>query len=603
TDRALSLALLGALAVFGIAARVPQWWPWFVTSALVVGLIQWRLYVRDGLTLGGIALFAIGARLLLFPIPPVLSDDMYRYIWDGILVVDGINPYAFVPLDGQLSEYHGLPVFEVLNSGEFHSVYPPVSQLVFAAGALVARQDWMTGYYVIKGIIVTLECAGLVLLTRVLPRRQLLLLSVHPVLLIAGAAQGHTDALLVFFLGSAFLAWRHDRTVWAVALITLAGWVKLVPLLFIPLFAPRRPRSVLTTAGVVTALVSVPFYETYVLGNVMHSLDLYVRYFEFYAGPYYAVKQLMLELTGDDWSKQLGPAFRTAFLIVVGAAWVAHFRWRLDPWKSALGVTGAYLLLSTTIHPWYFTGLLVLIAINGRYAAHWQWASIWSIGTYLLYVDGPYWSFVIVGWVGFLLLMIGDGRYGIVATALRLRAYEKVRSVREWLADIEPGSRVLDIGAGEGYVGMLIADQTGANVTLVETRRASRVKQLREIIYDGTTLEEPSDSYDVVVLFYVLHHAEHPDRVLSEAVRVSRDRVIIVESVHDGTQEKRRFERMDRIANRLRAGWNRTSFEEHLDMRTATEWEEMIQEAGGSIADSMHRYRPWHRQAFWLVRA
>lgn len=600
-DRLLALCLTIGLFVFCVAARDPAWWPVFVASGLLIGFFQWRLYVRDGLTLAGVALMAIGARLLLFNVPPVLSDDIYRYIWDGILVVDGINPYAFVPSSDELEAYRSLPIFAHLNSRDFYSVYPPVSQLVFAVGGLVARPDWMTGYYVIKGVIVALECTGLILLARTIPRRQTMLLALHPIILLAGAAQGHTDGMLVFFIGGAFIAWQRGRQLLAVVLVTLAGWVKLVPLLFIPLLLRRRPVAASVTAVITTALISIPFLEGYVFPHVAQSLDLYVRYFEFYAGPYYGLKQLLLEWTGDDWSKQLGPAFRTTFLLVLAGTYVVHLRWRTDPWRTALWISGAYLLLTTTIHPWYFTSILILIAVCGRYAAHWQWVALWSIGTYLLYVGGPYWIFVIVGWTGFGLILLLHGPSRLIDTLLSFRAEDKVRSVEDWLSDLGEQSTALDLGAGEGHVGRVVADKTGADVTLADIEPSSRHPDLKQIVYDGVVLPAADDTYDTVLLIFVLHHAADSEQVLREAVRVSRGHVIVVESVHRGAEEKKRFERIDRTVNRLRPGRSHSAFESHLDMRAAEEWEQMIERSGGRILDRRDRYRPWHRQALWLI--
>lgn len=601
SDRLLAAGLAAALAAFCLTAGQRQLWPVFVGSALLAGLLQWRLHARDGLTLAGIAVLAIGARLLLFSVPPVLSDDVYRYIWDGMLVVDGINPYAYVPSAAELAAYHDLAIFGELNSRDFYSVYPPVSQLVFAAGGLFARPDWLTGYYVIKGLITALEIAGLVVLARHLPRRQTMLLALHPVILIAGAAQGHTDGLLVLLLGSAFVAWRGGRRLLSVVLVTLAGWVKLVPLLFIPLTMRKRPLAVLAAAAVTTALVAAPFHEPYVIGHVAQSLDLYVRYFEFYTGSYYGVKQLLLELTGDDWSKQLGPAFRTAFLLVLAGLYVGHYRWRLDPWRTALWISGAYLLLTTTIHPWYFTALLILVAVNGRYSAHWQWAALWSIGTYLLYTGGPYWPFVIAGWSGFFVIAAATRLPDLTDLLLRIRAEEKYRDVRDWLSGIRPEDTVLDLGAGEGYVGRVVAERTGATVTLADVAPSSRVAGLHEIVYDGIALPSADESYDVVLLFYVLHHAAEPDAVLSEALRVTSGRVVVVESVHEGPAEKRRYEWIDRTVNRLRLGGRLADGHSIVDMKTPAEWKRMISDAGGRIVDRRERYWPWHRQAFFLI--
>ena len=72
------------------------------------------------------------------------------------------------------------------------------------------------------------------------------------------------------------------------------------------------------------------------ISNVAESLDLYVRYFEFNAGPYYAAKEFMRLWTGDDWSKQLGPLMRTLFLIGLPVIYAVDYRYQADaPYEHA----------------------------------------------------------------------------------------------------------------------------------------------------------------------------------------------------------------------------------------------------------------------------
>ena len=142
------------------------------------------------------------------------------------------------------------------------------------------------------------------------------------------------------------------------------------------------------------------------VAHVQSSLDLYARLFEFNAGLYYGVKQLFFEATGDDWSKQIGPVFRTLFLIGLPVLYVldARYKWSLS--RAFLVTLGFFLVMATTIHPWYLLSLLLLVALLRQPSWHWYWLGLVSIGTYLLYVGGPYWVFVILGWGGWLVVVI-----------------------------------------------------------------------------------------------------------------------------------------------------------------------------------------------------
>ena len=147
----------------------------------------------------------------------------------------------------------------------------------------------------------------------------------------------------------------------------------------------------------------LPFYFPQFLSNVFESLNLYVSYFEFNAGLYYAIKKAFLIWTGDDWSKQLGPFLRRVFLISLPIIYALDWKFNWSLPKAFLAISVAFLLLSTTIHPWYFLGLFALVTWQEKIAWHWFWLGACAMGTYLLYSDGRTGSLCI--------LVGGDGCY------------------------------------------------------------------------------------------------------------------------------------------------------------------------------------------------
>jgi hypothetical protein len=130
------------------------------------------------------------------------------------------------------------------------------------------------------------------------------------------------------------------------------------------------------------------------------SVDLFSELFEFNAGPYYLTKYVFRLVTGADWSKQIGPAFRALFLSLLGVLYLLD--WGRD-WsfrRSFLVVVGTFLFLSTTVHPWYFLPVLAVGVVDDRPAWPWFWGAACSVGTYLFYVDGSYWVWIVLGWGG-----------------------------------------------------------------------------------------------------------------------------------------------------------------------------------------------------------
>jgi SAM-dependent methyltransferase len=167
-----------------------------------------------------------------------------------------------------------------------------------------------------------------------------------------------------------------------------------------------------------------------------------------------------------------------------------------------------------------------------------------------------------------------------------------------WLP--ETGGRVLDLGAGEGYVGEAAAHLTGAAVSLADVLPLNRTA-LPFTRLVGERLPFSDEHFDTTLLIFVLHHAENPRRLLSEAVRVSRDSVILAESVHGGPFHHRLLTRLDKAANRLRSGGAMSAQESHLHFRTEEGWKRLIGELGLTVTASRRRGRLIHRQVYLRV--
>jgi hypothetical protein len=135
----------------------------------------------------------------------------------------------------------------------------------------------------------------------------------------------------------------------------------------------------------------------------MDSINLFARLFEFNAGPYYLTKYGFGVATGADWSKQIGPTFRYLFLSLLPVLYVLDARRDWSTRWAATFTIGLFLVLSTTVHPWYLLPMIGLGVLGGRAPWPWLWLGTMSIGTYLFYIDGPYWVWIVLGWGGALL--------------------------------------------------------------------------------------------------------------------------------------------------------------------------------------------------------
>jgi ubiquinone/menaquinone biosynthesis C-methylase UbiE len=114
-------------------------------------------------------------------------------------------------------------------------------------------------------------------------------------------------------------------------------------------------------------------------------------------------------------------------------------------------------------------------------------------------------------------------------------------------------------------------------------------------------LDFDTDSFDYVLLCYVLHHAKTPDRVLQEAVRVSRRGVIVLESLYHNEFQHQLLRILDRAVNRVRSRGLMRSQEEHLHHRTKEEWMTLLDDLGLQLLRERSDGHWIHRKAVLMV--
>ncbi len=583
------------------------------TAAFLALLHLWRSHREflddPRILLGG----ALLLRLTLFPALPDLSDDLYRYVWDGWLLFQGISPYRWIPADPALAHLHDSVLFREMNSPGYYSIYPPFSQLAFfPAGIVHTWVGWPGSAYAIKGTFLLLEGGGVVLMYRALrllghAPGALALYAWNPLVLVTVAGTGHTEGGLALGLGLVALgvAGAGARIGWLG--LVAATLSKGIPLLLAPLFLRLQHRGhgirkmlrAALPAAVVGILLTAPFLSRDLPAALLASADLYVRLFEFNAGLYFVLKEALFRATGEDWGNVLGPALRWGFLLAALGVWL---RWPLrstgDWFRGSLLLFSLYLVTATTVHPWYVTWGLLLLPFTPFLRAAWLWASWAAFPTYLTYVGVSHQALTAAFWSGVAFFTIREALPGLKEFALRMAGARKARQLKRQLR----GTRLLDLGAGEGYLAARLdgVKEGTRKVFLADLGPYFRVP-LGGIVYDGHHLPLRDRSVDTVVLSLVLHHCEDPASVLRESLRVARKRVLVTESTFRHTWERRILEVLDRTANRGRAEGGMDTAGAPLRFRTVKEWEEMIEAVGGRIVTSRRLNRIGHRHHLFVV--
>jgi len=214
---------------------------WFIKLALIqsalyvaAAWVVWRA-VASRPTLMIVVIFAALFRMSLLFAPPVLSDDLYRYIWDGRVQAAGINPYRYIPADEALAGLRDEAIYNKINRRDnAHTIYPPVAQLFYFLVTRVSESvTWM------KIAMVGCEAVALFALMSLLaafgwPRVRVLIFAWHPLLVWEIAGSGHVDALMIVLILLALLARRNQNQTLAGIALAAATLVKFFPVVLLP---------------------------------------------------------------------------------------------------------------------------------------------------------------------------------------------------------------------------------------------------------------------------------------------------------------------------------------------------------------------------------
>lgn len=425
--RYFSWLFLSALLYVGLAYYVPrQAFGWLMTGlAVLFAGYGWVVRRSGEMTLGEGMLPAVLFRLLFLFSIPCLSDDVYRFVWDGRLLASGFNPYLYLPsalVNTNVATVAGLDVtlFHKLNSPAYFTVYPPVNQALFGLAAWLSKGSFFWNVVWLRLPIILSEAGTLWLMTKLLRRagrnpKLALLYGLNPLVLVELTGNLHYEAVMIFFVLLAVWLVAHYGQATRVLMLSagvlaLGIATKLLPLLLLPLavwrLGWRRGVAYAALTGGFTALLFLPFASVELVQNVLSSVELYFQKFEFNASVYYLLREVGYWIKGYNTIAQVG--FWLSVTTTLGILWIA-FRWK-NPSLAVKGLATMtlYFALATTVHPWYICSV-VAVAVFTRFRYPLVWSALIPL-SYFTYHARPYHE---NGWLTAL-------EYGVVGIVLVL---------------------------------------------------------------------------------------------------------------------------------------------------------------------------------------
>jgi GT2 family glycosyltransferase len=349
-------------------------------------------------------------RLALIPHEP--SDDMNRYLWEGRLLNEGINPYHHAPAAGTLADLaKDDPFHRYINHPENPAAYPPLVLYLFS---IITRIDY--GPAPIKMVMILFDLGAIGFLLGLLNRRKLdlrwsILYSLNPVILYSFAGQGHFDAVQNFFLLGALVFHQTGKWRWMFIFAGLAIQTKYVAALAVPFLINRENFRY----GWVILIPVVAPYLPLIDGDWRKLFSCIIKFGEAYAfnGSIHALLRVLLG--------GIHPATTLCKILLIGALVFGYryfsprqnSRFAKDPVPGMCYSIGALLLLAPTVHFWYLSWIMPFVAL--RPALSWIVLSL-TIGGYFV-TNGiyhhtgewrlPVWGYL-VQWLPFYAIFIND---------------------------------------------------------------------------------------------------------------------------------------------------------------------------------------------------
>ncbi|MGB1211165.1 MAG: mannosyltransferase [Lacinutrix venerupis] len=339
---------------------------------------------------------------------PNLSQDFYRFIWDGRLILQGINPYLYTP-ESYISQaqypvaqaqelYNGM---RQLNASHFTN-YPPINQLCFIIAGVFAGKSIVGSAMVLRLLIIAADFGilyyGKKLLKQLkLPTHNIFWYILNPFIIIELTGNLHFEGVMIFFLIWSLYLLHVGKWKWAAVVFALSIATKLVPLMFLPLFfwwflKEQTTKNFIklitfyTIVLVTTVLLFAPFFSSQFIDNYAKTVGLWFSNFEFNASIYYIARAIGYWFRGYNEIAVIGkilPVITILFILYLSFLKKNTSLQKLI--NAMLFSFTIYLFLSTTVHPWYIATILMLsIFTNYKFPLVWSFIIIIS---YLAYAN------------------------------------------------------------------------------------------------------------------------------------------------------------------------------------------------------------------------
>lgn len=354
---------------------------------------------RSRFTFIHFVLLALGAHFVSILYTPYLSDDYFRFLWDGEMTWAGINPYDFKPNELDSREFvqsnpYLMEVFQGMSSlsKKNYTCYPPINQAYFILSTAFSNSITINTIILKLSILVT-QIGGAIYLRRILrilsiDDSRMWLLYLNPLWIIECTGNVHFEGVMLSFLFAAFYFLLKKKEVIGSIFYAIAVHIKLIPLMLLPFFYRFLgiKKSIVLYALTILLVIGLGIVPLNSI-NIVHfkeSLSLYFGVFEFNS----FIVHYCIQFGIAEYGWQIAKTYiqflsQVTILIVMTLALYGQ----IPDWKKLFNrMTLAffvYLMLSNTVHPWYIIPLFgISLLTNYSFPVIWSFLIFF---TYLFY--------------------------------------------------------------------------------------------------------------------------------------------------------------------------------------------------------------------------
>ncbi|MBX7153078.1 glycosyltransferase 87 family protein [bacterium] len=381
----MEIAFYALAHITDIRYQLPDLYYYFTHAFVIYVLVI--LYVKffwgkSFLSVELIVAFGILFRLTMVFEQPVLSDDIYRYIWDGRVANIGINPYRYVPESDNLAGLRDRAVYKPMNHKEVHTIYPPLMQGIFQATTFFSQSVWA-----MKLMFLLFDIGIMIVIVSLLKHFDralswVLVYAWNPLAVLETGWSGHGEVVAVFFMILGLWFAVKYKPVAAAIMLALSFLAKYLAIIFLPFVEDIRSRfKVLVAAVLVFAIIIVigflPFssaQDYWFIGLQQYTSTWEFNSF-FYSNLYDFLKDFFINdpshyLFGIETDNKARLLTKLIFSVVLAAIftglYISYIKksytvQKQQIIKMAYILVGSLLLFSPTLHPWYLIWIIPLL--------------------------------------------------------------------------------------------------------------------------------------------------------------------------------------------------------------------------------------------------